>query len=441
MKPLRLPLGLLFCVLVRFGLAQECDWDIHKSELLASDSARRLGDPIEVSNPEECQEQCCEKADCDAALVGYPADAPHLLCELLSCSGQDQDHCALTDSSQFQFYRKTAAGSEPLLTKAEPKTNDTNNINCRLPSKVGSCRAAFPRFYYDVTNQTCRRFTYGGCGANANNFETQEECEVTCSGVTGSVLPDDSTPAPSLEYAYKNPRRAVPFNQGPVETEAPSQPKATEMSAEEYAEKCGAEPEVGFCRAAFQRWYYNRKSGECKSFIYGGCKGNKNNYVTEKSCKDTCAVSVLPSSKKSPDDEVSTKYRDECMVSPDAGPCRASFLNFYYDHQTGSCQSFLYGGCRGNANRYLSPEECMDHCSDDGTFYHQARKRWTAASFLFVTLAVISALLLVTLFLITMRRRRLSRRLSTSDKEELLPSEQSSVESLTLPPSPKPQEA
>lgn len=53
--------------------------------------------------------------------------------------------------------------------------------------KVGSCRAAFPRFYYDVTNQSCRDFTYGGCEANGNNFETRVECEATCSGVTGNT--------------------------------------------------------------------------------------------------------------------------------------------------------------------------------------------------------------------------------------------------------------
>lgn len=51
--------------------------------------------------------------------------------------------------------------------------------------KVGSCRAAFPRFFYDVLNQSCSSFLYGGCESNDNNFESQEECEATCSGVTG----------------------------------------------------------------------------------------------------------------------------------------------------------------------------------------------------------------------------------------------------------------
>lgn len=57
--------------------------------------------------------------------------------------------------------------------------------------KVGSCRAAFPKFYYDVTNQSCRSFTYGGCEANGNHFDSQEDCEAACSGVTGNTQTSD----------------------------------------------------------------------------------------------------------------------------------------------------------------------------------------------------------------------------------------------------------
>uniref|UniRef100_A0A3Q1AGU6 BPTI/Kunitz inhibitor domain-containing protein n=1 Tax=Amphiprion ocellaris TaxID=80972 RepID=A0A3Q1AGU6_AMPOC len=205
-------------------------------------------------------------------------------------------------------------------------------IDCRLPMKVGPCRAAFPRFFYNPTNQSCSSFVYGGCESNRNNFLTLEECESSCSGVT---------------------------------------------------EHCEAELQVGPCRAAFRRWYYDREAGSCQSFTYGGCKGNKNNYVDEESCMVTC----------------SGKYCTcvcHCLVSPDPGPCRAAFPMFYYNPDSASCQSFIYGGCRGNENRYGSVEECMDHC----TF------------FLFVTLTVI-ALLLATLVIVTLRRHRLSRRPSS----------------------------
>ncbi|XP_035508508.1 kunitz-type protease inhibitor 2-like [Morone saxatilis] len=134
------------------------------------------------------------------------------------------------------------------------------------------------------------------------------------------------------------------------------------------------------------------------------------------------------------------------MVTPDPGPCRAAFPVFYYDPDTKTCQSFMYGGCRGNQNRYNRVDECMSRCSD-GVFdsHGRSRNRWTAAVFLFVTVAAISALLLATLIIITLRRHGgLSRRASSfSDKEELLPGpdEQSSVESLTVPESPKPNQA
>uniref|UniRef100_A0A673C5K2 BPTI/Kunitz inhibitor domain-containing protein n=1 Tax=Sphaeramia orbicularis TaxID=375764 RepID=A0A673C5K2_9TELE len=102
-----------------------------------------------------------------------------------------------------------------------------------------------------------------------------------------------------------------------------------------------AELQVGPCRAAFQRWYFNSLTGRCQRFIYGGCKGNKNNYENE---------------------EKILKENKNCMVTSDPGPCRAAFPAFYYDHKTSTCRSFTYGGCRGNKNRYNTMEECTNRC-------------------------------------------------------------------------------
>ncbi|XP_034721540.1 papilin-like [Etheostoma cragini] len=152
------------------------------------------------------------------------------------------------------------------------------------------------------------------------------------------------------------------------------------------------------------------------------------------------AVKVLPSSKKD-EDEVSAEYQDSCMVPSAPGPCRAAFTMFYYDANTDSCQTFMYGGCQGNNNRYGSLEECMSRCSRDASFeFHgKPRKHLTTAVFLFVTLAAVSALLLAALAVLTLRRHRLSGSPSAaSDKEELLPEDDhSSLESLSVPGSPK----
>ena len=55
---------------------------------------------------------------------------------------------------------------------------------CLLPKSPGMCMAFFPRYYYDQTSMRCERFVYGGCQANANNFETIQECIKDCSDMS-----------------------------------------------------------------------------------------------------------------------------------------------------------------------------------------------------------------------------------------------------------------
>ncbi|EMP28254.1 Putative Kunitz-type proteinase inhibitor [Chelonia mydas] len=55
-----------------------------------------------------------------------------------------------------------------------------------------------------------------------------------------------------------------------------------------YEESCAAPRLTGPCRAAFPRWYYDPAAGACKQFVYGGCKGNKNNYLQEELCLRQC---------------------------------------------------------------------------------------------------------------------------------------------------------
>eukprot|EP01026_Neomeris_dumetosa_P001073 TRINITY_DN10260_c0_g1_i5.p1 TRINITY_DN10260_c0_g1~~TRINITY_DN10260_c0_g1_i5.p1 ORF type:complete len:160 (+),score=23.61 TRINITY_DN10260_c0_g1_i5:165-644(+) len=53
---------------------------------------------------------------------------------------------------------------------------------------------------------------------------------------------------------------------------------------------CLEEVDVGFCDAAFERWYYNADERECQEFYYGGCLGNNNNFESVDECRQTCKL-------------------------------------------------------------------------------------------------------------------------------------------------------
>lgn len=57
---------------------------------------------------------------------------------------------------------------------------------------------------------------------------------------------------------------------------------------------CWLPKKIGFCKGFFQRYYFDKEAGECKTFIYGGCKGNANNFETLEICQATCDICQLP---------------------------------------------------------------------------------------------------------------------------------------------------
>ena len=108
-------------------------------------------------------------------------------------------------------------------------------------------------------------------------------------------------------------------------------------------ENCASEPERGPCKAKIPRYYFDKDENICKTFIYGGCEGNLNNYETKKDCFKTCG---------------------DCNSKPDTGPCLALFPRFYFDQDHKTCKRFDYGGCLGNNNNFQTKEICSEACQD-----------------------------------------------------------------------------
>ncbi len=55
---------------------------------------------------------------------------------------------------------------------------------CELPPDPGPCDGVCPRWFFNSESGRCEEFVWGCCDGNANNFESLEECQAACPGVS-----------------------------------------------------------------------------------------------------------------------------------------------------------------------------------------------------------------------------------------------------------------
>ncbi|XP_061180805.1 actinia tenebrosa protease inhibitors-like [Saccostrea echinata] len=191
-------------------------------------------------------------------------------------------------------------------------TKTVSNSVCEQPKVKGPCRAFFRRYYFN--EKDCTEFVYGGCGGNENNFETQEQCEVTCKNDINNTKEEE--------------------------------PEVTLFGV------CQMEDDKGNCSDFSVKWFYNFKSGRCNRFWYSGCGGNKNRFDDEDSCLSRCGQNGTK-----------TVSNSVCEQPKVKGPCRAFFRRYYFNGK--DCTEFVYGGCGGNENNFETQEQCEVTCKND----------------------------------------------------------------------------
>jgi len=209
---------------------------------------------------------------------------------------------------------------------------------CFSPADRGQCdddemhKRADIRWFYNADSGECRIFTFSGCEGNENNFPNERQCLQRCYGAN----------VEKICRLKINPGRSC---QG-METRT--------------------------------RYYYEPAMASCAPFLYAGCDGNQNHFVTFDECDRYCdwhlPNRLLIATNTNGIGDYIDKQRqqkliyntivDRCLLQHESGTCLGNYIKWYNDPNKHRCMPFVYSGCEGNANRFEGEQECMATCAN-----------------------------------------------------------------------------
>uniref|UniRef100_A0A915PRI6 BPTI/Kunitz inhibitor domain-containing protein n=1 Tax=Setaria digitata TaxID=48799 RepID=A0A915PRI6_9BILA len=169
-----------------------------------------------------------------------------------------------------------------------------SRVACDLLVEVGKGFEQLYRWYFDRSEQMCRKLIYRGLFGNANNFISREACQQNCKG--------------------RNP--------------------------------CTQIRVVGYGDEAISRWFYDGNRKKCLEFNYSGAGGNENNFLSMESCEESCQERQDYCPHGEPLMEASGKALAKCGVT---NACPMGFIcNINIEKNTTAC-------CQDPANFCLQP--------------------------------------------------------------------------------------
>ena len=312
----------------------------------------------------ECIKDICalvpDPGPCRASIPSYFFNFKSSQCEEFiygGCEGNENrfslleyclETCGVTEPTENPCNLIDCAPGTTCRVKEDTGAGECIKDICALVPDPGPCRASIPSYFFNFKSSQCEEFIYGGCEGNENRFSLLEYCLETC-GVTEPT---------------ENPCNLIDCAPGTT-----CRVKEDTGAGECIKGTCALEPDPGPCNFFFPNYYFNYATGQCEILKYGGCGGNENRFTRREDCINTCGdpcslIECAPGTKCHVNEETEAGecIKDICALEPDRGPCKAYFLSYFFNFASRQCEIFVYGGCKGNKNRFYLLEDCRKTC-------------------------------------------------------------------------------